>query len=201
MSAIDKHRSRYSPDVLKRLPPGQVTTAKWPVLTAGANPPIDLATWRFRLFGLVEKEWNIDWEEWKRLPRVAITTDMHCVTRWSRLGMTWGGVSIHEILKHVAIRPAARYVLAHSYGDYTTNLPLADLLDPEVLLADTADGAPLSSEHGGPMRLVVPKLYAWKSAKFLKDLEFMEKDRPGFWENFGYHNHGDPWKEERMGRD
>ena len=197
MSAIDEHRRKIAPDLLKRLPPGQVTTGKWPVLTAGPNPTIDLAAWRFLVHGAVESEWEITWEQFKALPRVSITTDMHCVTRWSRLGMTWEGVSIHEVLKHARPRPEAKFVMAHSIGGYTTNLPLADLLDAEVLLADTADGQPLSIDHGGPMRLVVPKLYAWKSAKWCRALEFMERDLPGFWENYGYHNHGDPWKEER----
>ncbi|HEU4402664.1 MAG TPA: sulfite oxidase-like oxidoreductase [Candidatus Polarisedimenticolia bacterium] len=198
MSNIDKHRSRYSADLLKRLPPGQVITEKWPVLSAGPNPVFDPATWRFRVFGRVGGEWSVSWQEFKSLPRVTITTDMHCVTRWSRLGMTWAGVSIHEVLKHVERDPEARFVMAHSYGGYTTNLPLADLLDDEVLLADTADGEPLSPDHGGPMRLVVPKLYAWKSAKWCNGLELMAADRPGFWENYGYHDHGDPWTEERM---
>ncbi len=183
---------------MKRLPPGQVVTVKWPVLSAGPDPRIDMDRWRFRVLGSVEGEWEISWEEFKALPRVTITTDMHCVTRWSRLGMTWTGVSIHEVLKHVKPSPAAKFVTAHSFGGYTTNLPLTDLLDDEVLLADTADGEPLTPDHGGPMRLVVPKLYAWKSAKWCRGLEFMEADKPGFWENYGYHNHGDPWKEERM---
>lgn len=198
MSAIDKHRSRYTQEQLKRLPPGQVITQKWPVLTAGPNPRIDLGTWRFRVTGRVKGEYAISWEEFKALPRVRVTADMHCVTRWSRIGTVWEGVSIREILKHAPLLPEARFVTAHSYGGYTTNLPCADLLDDDVLLADTNDGAPLSLDHGGPMRLVVPKLYAWKSAKWLRELEFLEEDRLGFWETYGYHNHGDPWKEERM---
>ena len=198
MSAIDNHRSRYTPEILKRLPPGQVVTHKWPVLSAGENPAIDLATWRFRAYGLVGSELTLTWDEFKALPRVRVTADMHCVTRWSRLETTWEGVSIREILWRAQVRPEARFVMAHSYGDYTTNLPLADLADDDVLLADTNDGEPLSADHGGPMRLVVPKLYAWKSAKWLRALEFMERDRRGYWENYGYHDHGDPWKEERM---
>ncbi len=201
MSAIDRHRSRYTKEQLERLPPGQVITEKWPVLTAGPNPRIDLAAWRFRLSGLIEGELSVSWDQFKALPRVRITTDMHCVTRWSRLGTTWEGVSIHEIVKRVKLLPAAKFVLAHSYGGYTTNLPVADLMDREVLLADTNDGEALSIDHGGPMRLVVPKLYAWKSAKWCREIEFMESDRQGFWENYGYHNHGDPWTEERMWRE
>jgi DMSO/TMAO reductase YedYZ molybdopterin-dependent catalytic subunit len=198
MSSIDRHRARYTPEELRRLPPGQVITRKWPVLSAGPNPPIDLAAWRLRLFGGVATPCEISWEEFRRLPRVTVTTDMHCVTRWSRLGMTWSGVSMREIVRRAAPHPEARFVLAHSYGGYTTNLPIADLLDDEVLLADTADGAPLAADHGGPMRLVVPKLYAWKSAKWCNGLEFMEADRQGYWERLGYHDRGNPWTEERM---
>jgi DMSO/TMAO reductase YedYZ molybdopterin-dependent catalytic subunit len=200
MNAIDKHRSRTPPELLKRLPPGQVVTVKWPVLSAGPTPPIDLDAWRFRVFGRVDEEWSLSWTEFKALPRVSITTDMHCVTRWSRMGTTWQGVSIQEILRRARVHTAARFVMAHSFGGYTTNLPLADLRDDEVLLADTNDGAPLPADHGGPMRLVVPKLYAWKSAKWCNGLEFMESDRRGFWENYGYHDRGDPWKEERHSR-
>ena len=198
MSAIDRHRARTDGETLRRLPPGQVVTAKWPVLSAGPIPAVDLARWRFRLFGSVEGEWSASWEEFRALPRVSLTTDMHCVTRWSRIGMTWQGVSIHEILKRVRLLPEARFAVAHSDGGYTTNLPLHDLLDGEVLLADGADGAPLAPQHGGPMRLVVPKLYAWKSAKWCTAIEFLPRDRPGFWETYGYHARGDPWTEERM---
>lgn len=201
MSAVDRHRSRYSKDDLQRLPPGQVITEKWPVLSAGPNPRIDLATWRFRVFGEVQREYAVCWNEFKSLPRVSLTTDMHCVTRWSRLRTTWEGVSIHEIVRRAPLLPDAGFVTAHSYGGYTTNIPVADLLDDEVLLADTNDGEPLTIDHGGPMRLVVPKLYAWKSAKWCNGLEFMREDRPGFWETYGYHNHGDPWREERHGGD
>jgi len=198
MSNIEKHRSRYSAEQLAKLPPGQVITEKWPVLTAGPNPRIDPGAWSFRLTGRIDREYALTWEEWKRLPRVRIETDMHCVTRWSRLGTVWEGVSIHEILAKAKPLPQAKFIVAHSYGGYTTNLPLADLLDREVLLADTNDGEPLSIDHGGPMRLVVPKLYAWKSAKWLREIEFLESDRPGYWEKLGYHNHGDPWTEERI---
>jgi DMSO/TMAO reductase YedYZ molybdopterin-dependent catalytic subunit len=197
MSVIEKHRSRYPPEVLKRLPPGQVITEKWPVLSAGPTPAVDPAGWRFRAHGAVERELTLSWEEYLALPRVRITTDMHCVTRWSRLGTTWEGVSIREIVRRAPPLPRAAFVMAHCHGGYTTNLPLGDLLDDEVLLADTSDGAPLPPDHGGPLRLVVPKRYAWKSAKWIRGLEFMESDRPGFWERNGYHDRGDPWKEER----
>jgi DMSO/TMAO reductase YedYZ molybdopterin-dependent catalytic subunit len=191
VSAIDRHRNRYSPDQLRRLPPGQVITGKWPVLSAGPNPRIEPASWRLRVWGRVEKEIVLSWEEFRALPRVSVRTDMHCVTRWSRLGTVWEGVPIREIIRRAPLLPGARFVVAHSYGGYTTNLPVADLLDEEVLLAGTNDGAPLTPDHGGPMRLVVPKLYAWKSAKWLNGLELIETDS----------NHGDPWKEERHGGD
>lgn len=197
MSVIERHRSRYTPEELERLPPGQVITRKWPVLSAGPTPAIDLGAWRFRVFGLVATELRLTWEEFRALPRVSITTDMHCVTRWSRLGTVWEGVAIAEILSRAPLRPEAQFAVAHCHGGYTTNLPVADLLDGEVLLADTNDGLPLPPDHGGPMRLVVPKLYAWKSAKWCSGLEFLAADKPGFWEGYGYHNHGDPWKEER----
>jgi len=196
--AVERHRSRTDAEILKRLPPGQVLTRKWPVLSAGPAPAFDPLRWRFRLFGSVETEWTATWEEFRSLPRVRVTTDMHCVTRWSRIGMTWEGVSIHEALKRVRVLEAARFAMAHSDGGYTTNLPLADLLDEQVLLADAADGAPLTPEHGGPMRLVVPKLYAWKSAKWCTAIELLPRDRPGFWETYGYHTRGDPWREERQ---
>jgi DMSO/TMAO reductase YedYZ molybdopterin-dependent catalytic subunit len=194
---IERHRGRYSPEQLRRLPPGQIITEKWPVLSAGPTPRIDLGAWRFRVFGLTEREWSAGWREFQALPRVRVTTDMHCVTRWSRLGTTWEGVAAAEIVRRAPPLPQAAFVVAHGEGGYTTNLPLADFLDDEVLFADRNDGEPLSPDHGGPMRLVVPKLYAWKSAKWCTGIEYLAADRPGFWERYGYHNHGDPWKEER----
>ncbi|HEX9150064.1 MAG TPA: sulfite oxidase-like oxidoreductase [Thermoanaerobaculia bacterium] len=179
-----------------RLPPGQVLTEKWPVLTYAATPRVDLQTWTFRCFGLVENALSWTWNEFLALPRVEVTSDIHCVTRWSRFDNRWEGVAVSEILRRVGLRPEAVAVMAHS-GGYTTNLSLADLWDDDVLLAFRHDGRDLEPDHGGPCRLVVPKLYFWKSAKWVRAFEFLDVNAPGFWEVNGYHLHADPWKEER----
>jgi DMSO/TMAO reductase YedYZ molybdopterin-dependent catalytic subunit len=181
----------------QRLPPGQVLTRKWPVLTNGATPHVDLQTWTFRCFGLVQEEASWTWEELLELPRVTVTSDVHCVTRWSRFDNRWEGVAVREILRRVSVRPEAVAVMAHAEQGYTTNISLTDLLDDDVLLAIQHDGLDLPAEHGGPCRLVVPKLYFWKSAKWIRALEFLDVNAPGFWEVNGYHLHADPWKEER----
>ncbi len=192
-----------SPDTRRtnRIPPGQSRTAKWPVLDASGPPRIDLATWRFALRGLVAQPTSWDWEEFQRLPRFKVFADFHCVTRWSRLGNLWEGVSTRELVERAGgLRPNAHYVLVYGYdGGWTTNLPLEDFLAEDALVALLHDGEPLAEEHGGPARLVVPQLYAWKSAKWVAGVEILEKDRAGFWEKNGYHMHGDPWKEERFG--
>jgi DMSO/TMAO reductase YedYZ molybdopterin-dependent catalytic subunit len=180
-----------------RLPPGQVLTPKWPVLTYGAAPPADLQTWTFRCYGLVEKEVSWTWKEFLELPRVEVTSDIHCVTRWSRYDNRWEGVAVREILRRLSLRPAAVAVMAHTQEGYTTNIPLADLNVENALLAIKHDGQDLPAEHGGPCRLVVPKLYFWKSAKWIRSFEILDVDAPGFWEENGYHLHADPWKEER----
>jgi len=180
-----------------RLPPGQSRTAKWPVLHYGGIPRIDLATWEFVVAGEVEAPRRWTWEEFTRLPHSTVQCDIHCVTAWSRFDNTFEGVRATEVLQHVQIRPGAAFVVVESYGGYTTNLPLPDLLDDDVLFAFTHDGKPLAPEHGGPCRLVVPKLYFWKSAKWVRGLTLTREDRPGFWEQNGYHMRGDPWKEER----
>jgi DMSO/TMAO reductase YedYZ molybdopterin-dependent catalytic subunit len=180
-----------------RLPPGQVQTGKWPVLTFGETPRIDLAAWRFRLFGRVAREISLTWEEFRALPRVERISDIHCVTRWSRLDNRWEGVLARELVRLARPEPSARFVMVHGYSDYTTNLPMETLLDDDVLFALRHDGKDLEPEHGGPLRLVVPRLYFWKSAKWASGLEFMDRDRAGFWERNGYHMHGDPWSEER----
>ncbi len=180
-----------------RLPPGQKLTDGWPVLHYGSIPRIDLATWRFDMVGLVEEEVGFTWEEFMALPQTTIVSDIHCVTHWSKFDNEWQGVAIKELLKHVRLKPNARHVMVHSYGGYTTNIPLADLVDDDVLLAHSHNGKPLTPEHGWPLRLVLPKLYFWKSAKWVRGFVFMEEERPGFWEQYGYHIHGDPWKEER----
>jgi DMSO/TMAO reductase YedYZ molybdopterin-dependent catalytic subunit len=184
-------------DRARRTPPGQVLTTKWPVLTYGRTPRFDPATWSFRCFGLVEREVRWSWPELLALPRAEVTSDIHCVTRWSRLDNRFEGVPLREILARVHPRPEARYVLVHADPDYTTNLALADLADDDVLLALRHDGRDLTPDHGGPLRLVVPKLYFWKSAKWIRGLEFLDVNPPGFWELNGYHLRGDPWREER----
>lgn len=191
-----------SPDTRRkdRLPPGQSRTRKWPVLHASAVPTIDLAAWRLEISGLVERPLLLTWEEFRALPRVRVFADFHCVTRWSRLGNLWEGVAVRELLSRAGILPQARYVVAEGYDwGWTTNLPLLDCLAEDALFADTHDGELLDPDHGGPVRLVVPQLYAWKSAKWVRRLELTEHDQPGYWERAGYHNHGDPWREERFG--
>jgi DMSO/TMAO reductase YedYZ molybdopterin-dependent catalytic subunit len=186
----------YDPD---RLPPGQYLTEKWPVLHAGTVPNTDLATWDFRVFGEVESPLTLSWDEFTALPTREITTDIHCVTRWSRFDTSFKGVHWSELAKVVKPKPSARYVLAHAEQDFTANVPLAALEDEEALLAYEADGEPLTPEHGWPLRLVIPKRYFWKSAKWLRGIELLDHDEPGFWERLGYHNEADYWKEERYG--
>jgi DMSO/TMAO reductase YedYZ molybdopterin-dependent catalytic subunit len=182
-----------------RLPPGQYLTDKWPVLHAGTVPDTDLATWDFRVFGEVEKPLRLGWEELKALPSTEITMDIHCVTRWSRFDTSFKGVHWRELAKLVKPKQSAHFVLAHAEQDFTANVPLAAIEDDEALLAYEADGEPLTPEHGWPLRLVVPHRYFWKSAKWLRGLELLSTDQPGFWERYGYHNDADYWKEERYG--
>ena len=179
-------------------PPGQFVTEKFPVLTFGPTPRIDLSTWEFRVFGLVEEEISLDWEQFNALPQVTLDAEFHCVTQWSKLQNTWEGILFNDLMQLVKPKPEAKYVMAHCYGGYTTNVALDVLEDDDVLFAHSHDGAPLTPEHGGPMRLVVPKRYGWKSAKWVNGIEFMAEDAPGFWEVRGYHMEGDPWKEERF---
>ncbi len=192
------------PDQIKKAPersnapPGQFVTSKFPVLTYGTTPRVEKKDWRLRLFGLVEKEMELDWEQFMALPQSMVTADFHCVTQWSRLDNVWEGVLFRDVASLVKVRPEARYVMAHCYGGYTTNLPLEVILEENVILAHRHDGQDLPREHGGPVRLVVPSRYGWKSAKWLNGIEFMAQDRPGFWEQRGYHMNGDPWKEERF---
>ena len=183
----------------ERIPPRQALTRKWPVLHEGPTPRADLANWDLRVFGLVDEPARWTWDELRALPAVEVFADFHCVTRWSKLNMTWTGVNVHELMKHVRLHPEAQFVMIHGENDYSTNLPLNEFLADDVLLAWAADGKDLEPDHGWPLRLVVPKLYAWKSAKWVRGIEFMERDRPGYWERGGYHMHGDPWKEERFG--
>jgi DMSO/TMAO reductase YedYZ molybdopterin-dependent catalytic subunit len=181
-----------------RVPAGQYTTSKWPVLTYGETPRIEPERWSIHLFGLVAEEATLTWEQFQALPRVAITADFHCVTRFSTLDNAWEGVATLTLLQHLRIDPEASHVMVHCYGGYTTNLPLEDFLSERALLADRHGGRPLPRDHGGPVRLVVPHLYAWKSAKWVNGFELLDGDRRGFWERNGYHTYGDPWREERF---
>ena len=197
---LDRLRSRpaLSDDQKSRVPPGQYVTQKWPVLHYGSVPSVDLATWDFRVWGEVEEPFTFSWEEFRQMPRKSIHRDIHCVTRWTRLDMDFEGVPIQHILERARPKPSARFVVEHAEQGYTTNLPLDLLDDDDVLLADVADGEPLSPEHGYPLRLVVPKRYFWKSAKWIRGLQFRADDRLGFWERYGYHNEADPWQEQRF---
>jgi DMSO/TMAO reductase YedYZ molybdopterin-dependent catalytic subunit len=180
-----------------RLPPGQYVTEKWPVLHYGSVPRFDPAHWDFRIFGLVERPVTLSYEEFRALPTTVVTCDIHCVTAWSRLGVTFEGVAAKTVLGLATIRPDARFVMVHAEQGYETNLPLEYLLADDALFAWRADGQELSPEHGWPLRLVVPRLYFWKSAKWVRGLELLATDRAGFWERNGYHMRGDPWHEER----
>ncbi len=190
-----------SPDIERtnRVPPGQRVTEKFPVLHHGSVPKIDVSKWTFRIWGLVEKERKLSYDEFLALPGVTVLSDVHCVTGWSKLDNTWEGVSTQVIKELVKILPEAKFVIVHAAGGFTTNLNIRDFLEPDVLFAVKHDGETLTPQHGHPLRLVVPRLYFWKSAKWVEDVEFTARDRKGFWESRGYHNRGDPWKEERYG--
>src|SRR3954447_13263329 len=180
-----------------RLPPGQYLTEKWPVLHAGTVPNTDLAAWDFRVFGEVDEPLTLDWEQFKALPATEVTTDIHCVTRWSRFDATFRGVHWSELAKLVRPKPSARFVTAHAEQGFTANVPIEAIEDDDALIAYEADGEALTPEHGWPLRLMVPTRYFWKSAKWLRGLELRATDQPGFWERYGYHNDADFWREER----
>jgi len=184
-----------------RLPPGQFLTTDFPVLSAGPTPQVARPDWRFELKVGPRpiKSWS--WADFIRLPITKVTRDIHCVTKWSKYGTGWEGVSISDLLADAALEPPTEYTLAHSYDGYSTNVPTADLTGGRAMIAITYDGKPLESEHGGPARLLVPHLYFWKSAKWVKGLQFTERDEAGFWELRGYHMYGDPWKEQRYSGD
>jgi DMSO/TMAO reductase YedYZ molybdopterin-dependent catalytic subunit len=193
-------RGSAAPPAVPRLPPGQILTRKWPVLHYSHVPRIDTAAWRFTISGAVEHPRELSWNDFAALPRAEVLCDIHCVTSWSRFDNRFSGVPVRAVLELAGPLPTARYVMVHADPDYTTNLPLADLDRPENLLATHHDGEPLVPEHGGPIRLLVPHLYFWKSAKWVTGFEFLEEDWPGFWEENGYHMRADPWTEERYGR-
>lgn len=180
------------------VPPGQFVTDKFPVLTFGKIPNIDKENLKIQVFGLIENEISLNWHDLMNLPQVKIKTGFHCVTQWSRLINVWQGVQFKSVKDLVALHDDVKYIMIHCYGGYTTNLPLDVMIDDDVILAYKHDKQELSSEHGGPLRLVVPKRYSWKSAKWVNGIEFMSDNRAGFWESRGYHMDGDPWKEQRF---
>ncbi len=185
------------PEVQERVPPGQYLTEKWPVLHYGPIPTFNPKTWDFRVFGRVEHELRMDWEELQKLDQTTVQADMHCVTTWSRLDQRWEGIPFSKIVELARPLPDAKFVIAHSEYGFTANTPIEYCLRDDCLIALRANGEPLAPEHGKPARLVVPRLYAWKSAKWLRGIEFSVMDKPGFWERNGYHNVGDPWEEQR----
>ena len=200
MSPVSRgfHR-RHAPDAdPSRVPPGQYVTADFPVLSAGPTPRTSLGNWTFSITGAATpKTWT--WDEFRALPSEKVTTDIHCVTRWSKLDTRWQGVTLDTLLGQV--EHSGTFLLAHCDGGYTTNLPVADVLGGQAWVAFNYDGNPLAAEHGGPARLLVPHLYFWKSAKWVRRLELLDHDVPGFWESYGYNNYGDPWKEQRYAGD
>jgi DMSO/TMAO reductase YedYZ molybdopterin-dependent catalytic subunit len=187
-------RRGYDPS---RLPPGQYLTDRFPVLHAGDVPRVDLEKWNFVVKGLVDNPLVLTWDEFRSLPRTKITADIHCVTKWSKFDTTWEGVAFSEIIRLAQPQPEARFVLEHAEHGFTVNTPLDDLMRPNVILADTYEGEPIPKDHGWPLRMIVPHLYFWKGAKWIRGVEFMAEDRPGFWERNGYHMYGDPFKEQR----
>jgi DMSO/TMAO reductase YedYZ molybdopterin-dependent catalytic subunit len=191
-----RHREQADPS---RVPPGQYVTSDFPVLSAGPTPRVSPEQWTLSLRGELDQPRSWSWDEFRALPQEDITVDIHCVTKWTKLGTVWTGVSVDTLLE--GADTAAEHVLAYCDGGYTTNLPLEDVTGGRAWVAFTYDGEPLDPEHGGPARLLVPHLYFWKSAKWLRSLELRLDDEPGFWENYGYHNYGDPWREQRYAGD
>jgi DMSO/TMAO reductase YedYZ molybdopterin-dependent catalytic subunit len=190
-------KGRDSAQGANRVPPGQHEVKDFPVLSAGPTPKVNLDRWSFVIEGLVRQPAKWSWAEFLQLPAQSFTVDIHCVTKWTKLDTRWVGVSLDRLFEHVELDPKAQFLTAFSDGGYTTNMPLPDVLNGRAFVAYTYNGQPLAPEHGGPARLVVPNLYLWKSAKWVRGLRLMERDRSGFWESLGYNNHGDPWKEER----
>jgi len=197
MSFVTRGFSGRNRDRDPRLPPGQTLVDDFPVLSYGPSPRFNPTVWDFKVFGLVEEPIRLSYEQFRALPQSKQVSDFHCVTTWSRLDNTWKGVRVADLMKLVKLRREARFVVIHCDGGYTTNLPLHEFLDDDVMLAHRHDGADLELDHGFPLRLVVPKLYGWKSAKWVRAIEFVDIDQRGFWEVRGYHNHADPWTEER----
>ena len=197
-SDIDRKQEEEARRQDGRLPPGQSLTLKWPVLHEGKVPAFDPATWDLTVRGLVENPFSLTWDEFKALPRKRIQADFHCVTTWSKFDNEWEGVPFRLIAERAGVKPEAKFVVIRGDIGYTTNAPLEDLMRDDVLLADWHAPEPLSPEHGAPLRLVVPHLYAWKSAKWLRGFDFVDEDRAGYWEQVGYHMYGDPFLEQRF---
>jgi DMSO/TMAO reductase YedYZ molybdopterin-dependent catalytic subunit len=181
----------------ERLPPGQSPTVKWPVLTVGEAPAVTIDEWQLSIDGSVQAPYTLDWAGFEDVAGTEWSGDIHCVTRWSKFGMRWQGASVAELIARAWPTATVTHLLAHSYGGYTTNLPLSDVLEHPALIAHRAEGEPLETDHGGPARLFVPHLYLWKSAKWVTRLQLLDHDQLGFWERNGYHHRGDPWQEER----
>jgi DMSO/TMAO reductase YedYZ molybdopterin-dependent catalytic subunit len=191
-------KQKIAPELAARVPPGQALTEKWPVLHYGGVPRVSKEKWSLRIFGLIDQEpLVLDFDALLQLPQTQMTEDIHCVTRWSRLSVPFEGVRFKDVLDLVKVKPEATHAMIHAENSFTSNLSLDDLLQPNVMFAHKADGHDLEANHGGPVRLVVPHLYFWKSAKWVRGVELMDRDRAGFWESYGYHMRGDPWAEER----
>jgi len=191
-----KFFTKPGPELGDRVPPGQHLAKGFPVLTYGQTPEVNSADWRFKVWGLAEEK-TFTWEDFMALPQSEFTADFHCVTTWSKLDVQWTGVRVADFMKAIKVDPKAAHIMEHCYGGYTTNIALADLVREENFFAHTLFGEPLPADHGGPLRLVVPHLYAWKSAKWINGLEFLAEENLGFWEKNGYHHRGEPWAEER----
>lgn len=183
------------------MPPGQTVTDRFPILHEGDVPEYDMSTWSIKIFGEVEKELTFSFDELMNMPQTDITCDIHCVTRWSKLDTNWTGIKFSDLLPKLGVKPEAKYVMVHGDNDYTANIPLEDLLRDNILLAHSYEGEPLTAKHGGPMRLIVPHLYFWKSCKWITGFEFMTEDAPGFWEQNGFHNYAEPFAEQRFSGD
>jgi DMSO/TMAO reductase YedYZ molybdopterin-dependent catalytic subunit len=184
-----------------RLPPGQYEEKGFPVLSLGPTPDIDLAEWKLEIRGLVEKPMAWNWEDFNKLPKTGVKKDIHCVTKWSKFDTNWEGVSLDTLMSLVKAQDTATHLIAHSYDGYTTNVPIEDIINGQAMVATSYEEDMIEDEHGGPARLLIPHLYFWKSAKWLNKLEFVDADKPGFWEVRGYNNYGDPWKEQRYTND
>lgn len=193
----NKFFGRRRPEPPRSIPPGQYLEDGFPVLSAGPTPRVDTATWEFSIEIEGERAGRWSWDSLNALPQTDVHTDIHCVTKWSKLDTDWRGVSIDTLLNDAGISTPSGFVMAYCDGGYTTNMPVADVIDGKALLAHRYDGEPLAPEHGGPVRLFIPHLYLWKSAKWIRSLNFMAQDAPGFWERNGYHMYGDPWREQR----